>query len=180
MPGGALPVTAAPAQTGLVVQAVWMAARAQLRCRWGATVALVLLVGLAGGAVLAAVAGASRTDSAMKRSVAYSRPADAYVTVNGPQLPGVSSLGGPPPDVTPAQIQAYTTALLTERAQLVHLPQVAEAGRAPYMFMSPDKAGNEIGAINPFAAADGHAFRTLDRPRPLHGRFPRLDRPDQA
>src|SRR5437588_3932399 len=83
MPGGALPVTAAPAQNGLVVQAVWMAARAQLRCRWGATVALVLLVGLAGGVVLA-------------------------------------------------------------------------------------------------AAADAHAFRTMDRPRVLRGRFARLDRADEA
>src|SRR5438045_28593 len=158
------------------VAAVWIAARSQLRRRWGATVALILLVGLAGGVVLAAIAGASRTETAMKRFAAYSRPEDAYVVVNGPQLPGVSSLGGPPPDVTPAQIEAYTTELLAERARLVHLPQVAEAGRAPYMFLSPDKAGNEIGTINPFAAADAHAFRTLDRSRLLHGRFARLDR----
>src|SRR5436305_12080544 len=107
MPGGALPLMAWRAQNGPVVQAVWMAARAQLRRRWGATVALILLVGLTGGVVLAAVAGASRTDSAMKRFVAFSRPEDAYVSVNGPQLPGVSSLGGPPPDLTPAQLQPY-------------------------------------------------------------------------
>ena len=53
MPGGALPVTAGRSHNGPVVQAVWMAARAQLRRRWGATVALVLLVGLAGGVVIA-------------------------------------------------------------------------------------------------------------------------------
>ena len=47
-----------------------MAARAQLRSRWGTTVALALLVGLSGGLVLAAVAGASRTETAMKRFVA--------------------------------------------------------------------------------------------------------------
>jgi hypothetical protein len=48
-----------------------MLARAQLRRRRAATVALVLLVGLGGGVVLASVAGASRTDSAMDRFVAY-------------------------------------------------------------------------------------------------------------
>src|SRR5436305_14275559 len=105
MPGGALPVTAAPAQNEPVVQAVWMAARAQLRRRWGATVALVLLVGLAGGVVIAAIAGASRTDSAMKRFVAYSRPEDAYVVVAGPVLPGTNAFNGPPPDLTPAPTQ---------------------------------------------------------------------------
>src|SRR5438067_7884861 len=105
MPGGALPLMAWRSQNGPVVQAVWMAARAQLRRRWGATVALILLVGLAGGVVIAAIAGASRTDSAMKRFVAFSRPEDAYVVVNGPPPPpGVSTLAGPPPDVTPAEI----------------------------------------------------------------------------
>jgi putative ABC transport system permease protein len=157
-----------------------MAARAQLRRRWGATVALALLVGLTGGVVLAAVAGASRTDSAMKRFVAFSRPEDAFVSVNGPQLPGVSSLGGPPPDLTPAQLQPFVDRTLAERKELVHLPQVAEAGRAPYMLLSPDKDGKDFGAINAFAAADGHAFRTLDRPKVLHGRLARLDRVDEA
>src|SRR5438132_9393545 len=147
MPGGALLVTAVTRQNAGMA-AVWMAARAQLRRRWGSTVALALLVGLTGGVVLAAVAGASRTDSSMRRFVAYSRPEDAYVVVNGPQIPGQSSLGGPPPDVTPAQIQAYTTALLTERARLVHLPQVTEAGRAVYMFLSPDQAGKELRGLN--------------------------------
>src|SRR5438874_3975016 len=161
MPGGALPVTAAPAQNEPVVQAVWMAARAQLRRRWGATVALVLLVGLAGGVVIAAIAGASRTDSAMKRFVAYSRPEDAYVVVNGPVPPGTETLGGPPPDITPAQMKEYIDKTLAERDRLVHLPEVAEAGRAPYMFLSPDKAGKELGAINAFAVADVHAFRTM-------------------
>src|SRR5216117_3207424 len=131
-----------------VVAAVWMAARAQLRRRWGATVALVLLVGLTGGVVIAAIAGASRTDSAMKRFVAYSRPEDVYVVVNGPVPPGAETLAGPPPDVTPAQMQEFIAAVLADRDRLVHLPQVAEAGRAPYMFMSPDRAGKELGTVN--------------------------------
>jgi hypothetical protein len=158
------------------VAAVWMAARAQLRRRWGATVALILLVGLAGGAVLAAIAGASRTDSAMKRFVAYSRPEDVYVVVNGPGTgfgpqPGQT---GPPDQAEFARIMSETIA---QRAQVVALPQVAEAARAPYMFMSPDKAGNQLGTINPFGAADAHAFRTMDRPLLLRGRLAQLDHP---
>ena len=75
-----------PTSHNAPVAAVWMAARAQLRRRWGATVALALLVGLAGGVVLAAIAGASRTESAMKRFVAYSRPEEVFVSVNGPAV----------------------------------------------------------------------------------------------
>src|SRR5436305_4649549 len=160
--------------------AVWMAARTQLRRRWGATIALVLLVGLTGGVVIAAVAGASRTDSAMKRFVKFSQPEDAYVPVNGPRPPGASGFGGPPPNATPAQLQDYIAKTIADREQLVRLPQVAQAGRAPYMFLSPDSEGKELGAINAFAAADGHAFRTMDRPKILHGRYARLDRPDEA
>src|SRR5436305_12507885 len=105
MRGGALWASAPPPHNGPVEQAVWMAARAPLRRRWGATVALVLLVGLAGGMVIAAVAGASRTDSSMKRFVAFSRPEDAYVVVNGP---GGGSFT-PPPNMTAADIQAFET-----------------------------------------------------------------------
>jgi ABC-type uncharacterized transport system permease subunit len=54
--------------------AVWVRARAELRRRWRATVLLMFVVGLAGGAVMAAVAGARRTDSAMDRFLAYNRP----------------------------------------------------------------------------------------------------------
>jgi hypothetical protein len=156
-----------------------MAARAQLRRRWGATVALILLVGMAGGVVIAAIAGASRTETAMKRFVAYSRPEDAYVVVNGPVPPG-GGLAGPPPGITDSQIRTFFAELMSDRARLVALPEVKETGRAPYMFLSPDKAGKELGGINAFATADGHAFRTLDRPRVLQGRFARLDRPDEA
>ena len=47
--------------------AVWICFRAELRSRWRAWVALTLLVGIAGGVVLAAAAGARRTDSSVGR-----------------------------------------------------------------------------------------------------------------
>ena len=137
-----------------------------MRRRRGATVALILLVGLAGGVVLAAIAGASRTDSAMDRFVAFSRPEDVYVIVNGGQ--------GDPPD------PAGFARTLATRARVLALPQIAEAGRAPYVFMTANKHGADLGSVNPFASADAHAFRTIDRPLLLRGRLARLDRPDEV
>ena len=43
---------------------VWLALRADVRRRWRALVSLALLLGLAGGVVLIAAAGARRTDTA--------------------------------------------------------------------------------------------------------------------
>lgn len=62
------------------VSAVWLRTTAQLRGRARVTVLLAVLVGLAGGMVLAAVAGARRTDAALPRFLAYDRPAaDAII-----------------------------------------------------------------------------------------------------
>lgn len=51
----------------------------RLAVGWPGWVALVLLVGLAGGAVLAAVAGARRTASAYPRFLVASRASDVLV-----------------------------------------------------------------------------------------------------
>ena len=145
---------------------VWLAARAALRRRFGATVAVTVLVGLAGGVVLAAVAGASRSDSAMDRFLAYSRPDDLVVVVNG--------ASGDPSD------PAVVAHALATRARVQSLPEIAHVGRDPYLFMSPDPSGDGVGDINPFAAADDEMFRTIDRPLLLRGRLARPDRPDEA
>ncbi len=66
--------------------AVWYRARADLRRGvWGA-VALVLLLGFAGGVTLAAVAGSIRTRDALPEFLAYNRAPDAGVYVD-PTLP---------------------------------------------------------------------------------------------
>jgi hypothetical protein len=61
------------------VSAVWLRARAQLRGRARATVLLAVLVGLAGAMVLAAVAGARRTDAALPRFLARDHAGDAVI-----------------------------------------------------------------------------------------------------
>src|SRR5215470_12527722 len=47
--------------------AVWLCARTVVRRRWGGVVAVALLVGLGGAAVLATAAGARRSDTAATR-----------------------------------------------------------------------------------------------------------------
>ena len=64
---------------------VWYRARVDLRRTVGATVLLIVLVGLAGGVVFAAVAGSIRGRDALPSFVTYSRPATATVFID-PQL----------------------------------------------------------------------------------------------
>jgi len=46
---------------------VWLVLRADVRRKWRALLSLALLLGLAGGVVLTAAAGAQRTDTAYPR-----------------------------------------------------------------------------------------------------------------
>jgi hypothetical protein len=63
--------------------AVLARVRAELRARWRPWLGLSLLLGLAGGVVLALTAGAWRTDTAYDRLLAAERPADLQVQVGG-------------------------------------------------------------------------------------------------
>src|SRR5437667_341811 len=59
--------------------------RAELRSRWRTWLALALLAGVAGGLVVAGIAGARRTDSALARHLKIYRFPDATVAFsNGP------------------------------------------------------------------------------------------------
>src|SRR6476646_10008053 len=135
------------------MRAAWAVGWRQLRRRWVATAALVVLVGLAGGVVIAAAAGASRTE-------------DVTAVVNGAQ--------GDPSDPT---VRARGEAV---RSQVLALPQIAEAGRSPYIFLAANRQGSDVGGVNAFAAADRHMFRTIERPRLLSGRLARPGRADEA
>src|SRR5262245_5055966 len=74
-----------------------MLARYELRRRWRGAVVLTLLVGVVGAVVLAATAGARRTDSALARFNLVSRSADVTL------LP---ALGYIPTDAEVAQLRA--------------------------------------------------------------------------
>jgi hypothetical protein len=110
-----------------------------------------LVVAVGGACVLAAVAGARRTDTAMKRFVAYNRPSDL-------------SLFLPPDPLLPKQV--------------LSLPQVARWTRIPYLMAKVDQ--QVAGDTALFGAVDDDALRTMDRPLLLAGRLPDVHRPDEA
>jgi len=71
----------------------------ELGARWRSWAVLVLLVAFAGGAVLTAVAGALRTDSAYPRFLKASKASDVLVAPNGYGLGGYMSAVARLPDV---------------------------------------------------------------------------------
>ena len=71
----------------------------ELGARWRSWAVLVLLVAFAGGAVLTAVAGALRTDSAYPRFLKASKASDVLVAPNGSGLGGYMSAVARLPDV---------------------------------------------------------------------------------
>ena len=110
---------------------------------------LVLLVAVAGGAVLAAAAGALRTDSAYPRFLKASKASDVLVSPTG------TGLGG------------YYRAL-------AHLPGAAEVALAIGLNIQP--AGHHQGGADAEAPADGRLWRRVEMPRVLAGRLPGADR----
>ena len=62
---------------------IWLRLRADFRLRWRALVGLALLLGLVGGVVLTAAAGARRTDTAYSRLLQWANAAQVEIGPNG-------------------------------------------------------------------------------------------------
>jgi MacB-like periplasmic core domain len=126
-----------------------------LRSRWQGWLALVILLAIAGGVVLAAIAGARRTESAYPRFLAWSGSSDMTVSAGG--------LG----------VSGYYAAV-------AHLPQVAEV--APVVGLNLAPAGPD-GHVDPSAVVvaplDRRYGTVVDRPRLLAGRMPRAARANE-
>jgi putative ABC transport system permease protein len=128
----------------------------RLRAGWRAWAALALLTGLAGGAVLAAVAGARRTDSAFPRFLSATAAADVLVS------PAQSGVGG------------FDLAI----GELPGVRQIAPVvGINAYPLSADGKIDQAAEVLAPIDGRLGHA---LERPRMLAGRQPRADRPSEV
>jgi ABC-type antimicrobial peptide transport system permease subunit len=139
------------------MRAVLRLAAHEVRARWLGWVALALLVGLAGGVVFTAVAGARRTDSAYPRFLAVSKASDVLIG------PAGAGFGGP-----------YDEAL-------GGLPGVAAIAPIAGLEMGPVGPGGKAdlaGAVT--VPLDGRFGHTLEIPRMLAGRQPNPDRPDEV
>jgi len=118
---------------------VWFVARADLRRRWLGACALALLVGVAGGAVLAASAGARRTHSSLSRFEEGTAGATFEIDVG---------------DATPEQIQA-----------LRRVPMVEGVGQLRQVALYSESAGF-LPTAGPVGRSFG---REIDRSRLVEG-----------
>lgn len=120
-----------------------------LRRRLTATVVLALLIGVTGGVVLAAAAGARRTATAFPRMVAETRSDGVLVSAFGPGLLGLY-------------------------AELLRRPEIIESGTLAAMTVFPVSASGKaslVGSIA-FASVDGRAGFTVSGFKVLAGRLP--------
>jgi ABC-type lipoprotein release transport system permease subunit len=139
------------------MNAVWMRLRSELRSRFGALVALGLIVGIMGGVVIAAAAGARRTLTAYPRFLAAENALDTVVDISG-----------------------HTAAIPALRRQVLALPQIkasAEVSLAQGYLRLPgsSKPGNVFLITNP----DGSFGVSLNRAKILHGRMWNARAPDE-
>jgi putative ABC transport system permease protein len=131
---------------------VWYAGRREVRRRWPALVLLVVVLGTAGGAVLAAVAGARRTASAFDRFLAYAGPGDAFI---GDEAGRTGDL-----------VDAINRLPQVERA--IHYWQPALFYEDPSLY------------DNALVPLDDRGGKPLNRPRMVAGRRPAGDAPDEV
>ena len=130
---------------------------------------LAIVVGIGGGASIAALAGAQRTDTAVPEFLSYALADDG-----GFLFGNVSS---PPRSPGPAD----SLALAPAERKIVDLPQVAGYFRAPYLFLTPDRTGSnaarDADQVNVIGDADRDLYRSVDRPLVVTGRLPDPRRP---
>jgi hypothetical protein len=147
--------------------AVWLRATTQLRGRVRASLLLALLVGLSGGVVLAALAGARRSEAALPRFLAASRTTDTLVYITGPRnLPGQ-----PARDDLADELRAVAT-----------LPQVRTAQRVCGLILS---GSDPTGRSQPsrqlgWVGLDKVGQEAFGHPIVVEGTSPLPDRADEA
>jgi hypothetical protein len=146
------------------VSAVWLRAKAQLRGRVQATVLLAVLVGLAAGMVLAAVAGARRTNTALPRFIAHDRGIDATV-----DFPGAGQ-------------QRSRDPLARELREVAALPEVAGVARLTAIILSSADPASPVGRRRDlgFLPMDPGVSRIVGRPIVVAGRLANEQRADEA
>lgn len=133
------------------VHAAWYQARAELRERWRSAALLVLVIGMAGGALLTTVAGARRSDTAYERFREATLAADLDIAFDGPPTADMEAAG----------------------EAIAALPQVEAVARLAYPFVVP--AGSDMYPYLDFLAAapmDGSFGVDVEVPRVIEGRAP--------
>jgi putative ABC transport system permease protein len=152
------------------VRAVWLCVRAGLRQDWRGLALLTLITAVMGAVVLAALAGARRTDTAVARFLQYAGPTQGYVSADPatmariPALPGVAyaevadrMLAGPVSvDGRPVSpLQVSTLALLVRPPQV---RGIVIAGR----WAAPSRADEAVLDESAAQELDAHVGSVLE------------------
>ena len=139
------------------METLWLELRADLRQRGRALLSLALLLGLIGGVVLTAAAGARRTDTAYSRLLSWANATQADLIPTANDVPA----------------DYY--------AALAKLPQVAQLSTAVlYQVVLPTARHAYNNQVTAMSSPD-HAFGvTVDRAKVLGGRLFNPDTPGQA
>ena len=142
--------------------AVWMRFRAELRAQWRTWLTLAVLAGVAGGLVVAGIAGARRTDSALARHL------DAYRF----------------PDATVAFSNGPNSVRAVPRLRALPLVQ-ASAFDAELAYCARDARNRPVIDVGPQAVVflvslDGRDGVALHRPKLLAGRNPDPAQPSEV
>jgi hypothetical protein len=142
------------------MSAVWMRLRSEMRARWRAWLGLALLIGLAGGAAVAAAAGARRTESAYPRFVQVQKGYDLVT-------------GGFPDNIDPERALA----------QMAAMPEVLQWARvdvASYAAILPSGRRVSVPELAAVTDLSGRAGFQLNRFKVVSGRMADLRTPDEA
>lgn len=139
------------------MSAVWLRLRAEMRSHLAATVALTLLVGIAGGVALATAAGARRTDTAFPRFLHASHAGDVLIS---PQATGLKGF----------------------YADIGRLPEVERTGAAAGVFLFYVSPSGKVdpSLMTTFDSVDGRLGYAVDRPKILEGRLPDPGNPTEG
>jgi hypothetical protein len=132
---------------------VWLALRADVRRRWPALLGLALLLGLIGGVVLTAAAGARRTDTAYPRLLTWANASQVDIVPEGTGFNG------------------YYTAL----ARLPHIAAMTTASLYTAVPSPRDQTD-----VNVASSPDGALGVSVDRVKIVAGRLYNAKRPGQA
>jgi ABC-type antimicrobial peptide transport system permease subunit len=139
---------------------VWLALRADVRRRWPALLSLAVLLGLIGGVVLTAAAGARRTDTAYPRLLSWANAAQAQML---PEGNGIAADYGNTPD--------YFAAL----ARQPHIAAMTTIGLYSAVVSRSDPTSVAV-----ISSPDGAMGVTVDRAKILAGRLYDPKAPGQA
>ncbi|MGZ7085521.1 MAG: ABC transporter permease [Ilumatobacteraceae bacterium] len=144
-----------------VVRVAWFRFRATFRHRLGGYLALVLLIGLIGGAAMGAVAAARRTQSSYSEFLASTKPSDLIVNLNEPG----ASVG-------------YDAKLIDTIRHLPHVASVESYAELNAYPLNPDGTLNNV-SVPVEGSADGLYF-DMDRIAITQGRMPDPNRADEV